>query len=86
MGVTEPQEESRAPAPETSPKRGRLPSGFSTVRDIITFVAGLGFVCNEVFISQTAEPAIVAVGVTMMGLPLVFGADERKRGGGGDSK
>lgn len=63
-----------------------LPSGFTTLRDLITFLAGLGFVFNEVFISPSAEPAIIAVGVTMMGLPLVFGADERKRGGGGDSK
>ena len=88
MGVTEQQQEAPRPA-ETPRHRGRLlPSGFTTIRDIVTFVAGLGFVANEVFISETSEPAIIAVGVTMMGLPLVFGADERKRGsgGGGESK
>ena len=82
--MTEQQED---PAAAQSPRPKRLlPSGFQTLRDVITFVAGLGFVGNEVFISKTAEPAIVAVGVTMMGLPLVFGADERKRGGGGEQK
>lgn len=86
MGVTEPQQETPNPSEAPRPSRGRLPSGFATLRDVVTFVAGLGFVGNEVFISATAEPAIIAVGVTMMGLPLVFGADERKRGGGGDSK
>lgn len=86
MGVTEPQQETPKPSETPPPTRRVLPSGFSTIRDVITFVAGLGFVCNEVFISESAEPAIIAVGVTMMGLPLVFGADERKRGGGGEGK
>lgn len=84
MTVTEPQK-TDPKAGDPSRRGGRLPSGFTTIRDIVTFVAGLGFVANEVFVSETAEPAIVAVGVAMMGLPLVFGADERKRGGGGDS-
>lgn len=83
--MTEQQQEATTP-PEPPRHRGRLPSGFATIRDIITFAAGLGFIGNEVFISPNVEPAIVAVGVTMMGLPLVFGADERKRGGGGDGK
>lgn len=80
-------DEQETPKPEPAPRRRRttLPSGFATIRDIITFFAGLGFVCNEVFISPTAEPAIIAVGLTMMGLPLVFGADERKKGGGDPS-
>lgn len=84
--MTEHEQEAPVSEGATHRKRGRLPSGFTTIRDVVTFVAGLGFVANEVFVSETAEPAIVAVGVTMMGLPLVFGADERKRGGGGDSK
>lgn len=79
-------EQTPPPAKKEEPppsKATRLPSGFATVRDVVTFVAGLGFVGNEVFISATSEPAIIVVGVTMMGLPLVFGADERKRLGGG---
>lgn len=83
MGVTEHEQETPTPPEAPRPPSKRLPSGFTTLRDLVTFLAGLGFVGNEVFISNTAEPAIVAVGVTMMGLPLVFGADERKRGGGG---
>lgn len=87
---TTPEPTPTAPVPQPSPpsqppERKRFGSGFATARDLITFLAGLAFVGNEVFISSTAEPAIIAVGVTMMGLPLVFGADERKRGGGGNS-
>lgn len=84
---TTPEPTPPASAPQPSPsERKRFGSGFATARDLITFIAGLAFVGNEVFVSATAEPAIIAVGVTMMGLPLVFGADERKRGGGGDEK
>ena len=83
MGVTEQQQET--PRPADPPRhRGRLPSGFTTIRDLLTFTAGLGFIGNEVFISENSEPAIIAVGAAMMGLPLVFGADERKRGKGGE--
>lgn len=60
-------------------------SGFASARDLLTFVAGLAIIGNEVFISPTAEPSIVAVGVVMIGLPVAFGADERKRKGGGES-
>lgn len=78
------EQKENAPSSPAEPSRRRaLPSGFSTIRDIVTFAGGLAFVGNEVFISTTSEPAIIAVGVTMMGLPLVFGADERKRKGGG---
>lgn len=58
-----------------------MPSGFSTIRDIVSFVAGLIIIGNEVFIQKTADPAVIAVGMAMTGLPLVFGADERQKGG-----
>jgi hypothetical protein len=57
---------------------GRLPSGFATLRDLISFIGGLAIIANEVFISASVEAYAVGVGVAMMGLPLVFGADERK--------
>lgn len=59
--------------------RRMLPTGFATLRDVVTFVIGLGIIINEVFLQPTVEPAAVAIGVAMTGLPLVFGADERRK-------
>lgn len=84
--MTDHVQETPPPAePSGPPPKRMLPSGFSTLRDLITFFAGFAFVCNEVFISEQVEPPIIALGAAMMGLPLVLGADERKRGGRGDS-
>lgn len=63
----------------TEPKRKRLPSGFATIRDALTFAAGMGIIGNEVLGSSEVQPAVLAVGLTMTGLPLVFGADERRK-------
>lgn len=66
--------------PSETPRRRRvLPTGFATIRDILTFTVGVGIILNEVFLQPTVEPASIAVGVAMTGLPLVFGADERKK-------
>lgn len=70
--------------PPAAPARKPFTHGFASVRDIITFLGGLAIIANEVFISDTAEASIVAVGVVMIGLPVAFGADERKRKGGDD--
>lgn len=56
----------------------RMPSGFSTIRDLISFFFGLGVIVHEVFLSVEVEAYAVGIGLAMMGLPLVFGADERK--------
>lgn len=61
------------------PARPRMPSGFSSVRDILSFIAGLGIISNEVFFSDKVEVAILTVGVALAGLPVVFGADERRK-------
>lgn len=72
-----------APVPPETPsalkvKRG-LPSGFASIRDLICFVAGLIIIGNEVFFSRgDIEAYAIGVGVALLGLPLVFGADERK--------
>jgi hypothetical protein len=68
-----------SPPTPTKPGRNLLPSGFSTVRDLLSFVAGLAVIANEVWISKTAEPTVIAVGIAMLGLPAVFGADEKKK-------
>jgi hypothetical protein len=70
------------PVPPDTPavikaKRG-LPSGFASIRDLICFIAGLIIIGNEVFFSPEIEAYAIGVGVALLGLPLVFGADERK--------
>lgn len=64
-----------------SPRRRALPTGFATIRDIITFGLGTVIVCNEVFVSRQVEMTAIALGAAMMGLPLVFNADERRKSG-----
>lgn len=66
----------------TLTKRRLLPSGFATLRDVATFLAGMVIIGYEVFYNDTVEPYVLAVGLTMTGLPLVFGADERRKGNG----
>lgn len=57
----------------------RLPSGFATIRDALTFTLGMAIIVNEVFVAAKVEPAAVAIGAALAGLPLVFSADERRR-------
>lgn len=74
--------------PATPPKgakaaalgRKPLPSGFATLRDVLSFLVGMAIIGFEVFLQPNVEPASIAVGLTLTGLPLVFSADERKRG------
>lgn len=81
MGADQDEEQTDGPgAPE--PPRPGLPSGFATLRDVVSFVLGAVIIANEVFLQPTVEPTAVAVGLTLTGLPLMFSADERKKGGG----
>jgi hypothetical protein len=57
----------------------RMTTGFATLRDLVTFIAGLGIVLNEVFFSTSIEEVAVGVGFALMGLPVVFRTDERKK-------
>lgn len=70
------QAASKTPAKRRA-RRG-LPTGFSTLRDVISFLLGIGIVVNEVWLSTSVEAYAIGVGVALMGLPLVFGADERR--------
>lgn len=74
------------PQPESAGRRIviRLPSGFATIRDVLAFGAGMAIIYNEVFRSKTVDAAAVAVGISLTGLPIVFGADEKRKSG--DSK
>lgn len=70
------------PPPTRGNGRQLLPSGFTTIRDALTFVIGVVIIGYEVFVSPEVEIGVLAVGLTMTGLPVVFGADERRKGGG----
>lgn len=56
-----------------------MPSGFSSLRDLLSFLAGMVIVGNEVFFQSEVEVALLTVGVALLGLPVVFGADEKKK-------
>jgi hypothetical protein len=68
-------------SPVPSKHGSRLPSGFTTIRDALTFLVGIIIIGYEVFVSTEVEIGVLAVGLTMTGLPVVFGADERRKGG-----
>lgn len=55
-----------------------MPSGFASIRDILSFIAGVAIIANEVFLQSTVEVAVLTVGVALAGLPVVFGADEKR--------
>jgi VIT1/CCC1 family predicted Fe2+/Mn2+ transporter len=64
--------------PVAAAKKRGFPSGFTTLRDAISFAIGALILINEVFLSPSVEPYAIGVSVALMGLPIVFGADERK--------
>lgn len=61
--------------PRRSP---RLPSGFKTARDLISFIAGMLVIGHEVFFQESIDALAVGIGGALLGLPVVFGADERR--------
>jgi hypothetical protein len=60
-------------------RSGQFSFGFATMRDLLSFLAGMGIIAHEVLVSETVDPYAIGVGVALTGLPIVFG-------GGGDSK
>lgn len=77
------------PAPATPVRRRRkkgLPSGFASIRDLVSFVAGMGIIGNEIFLSDKVEVYAIGVGIALAGLPVVFGADERRGNKGGEAQ
>lgn len=55
----------------------RFASGFATVRDLLSFVGGLGLLGHEVFLAPTAEPVLVAAAVALTGVPLALSGTGR---------
>jgi hypothetical protein len=58
--------------------KARFQTGFATLRDVLSFLVGVGITVHEVFLSSSVELYALTAGVALMGLPLVFGADEKK--------
>jgi hypothetical protein len=42
------------------------------------FLTGLAIIAHEVFFAGAVEPAAVAIGIALTGLPVALGADERR--------
>lgn len=57
----------------------RFTTGFTSLRDVLSFIAGVVLIGHEVFFSKTIEVSVLTMGVALAGLPVVFGADEKKR-------
>jgi hypothetical protein len=56
------------------------------IRDVLIFVGGMAFAAHEVFLRSEAErPTILILAATMMGLPLVLRADEKREAANGGS-
>lgn len=68
-----------APAPE-EPKRRVLKSGFTTLRDLVSFLLGAAIIVHEV-LSPTVELFAMGAGLSLMGLPFALAADEKRKGG-----
>lgn len=49
-------------------------------RDLVLFVAGLGFMAHEVLIQPVERPFIISAALGMMGLPVFLRLDERRQG------
>lgn len=73
-----PSVRSRRRAAERRHQSRMLPSGFSSIRDVLSFIAGIVIIGNEVFFQDAVEIALLTVGVALLGLPVVFGADEKR--------
>jgi hypothetical protein len=46
---------------------------------VLCFILGVAIILHEVFIQATAEAAVIGVGVALCGLPLVLGADDKRK-------
>jgi len=77
FGAPEPPEKPPAQV-TTQRRRSVLPSGFATIRDLVSFIAGLAIIGHEVFLSPQTEAYALALGLTLCGLPVAFSSDEKK--------
>lgn len=69
-----------APVPVVVPPAARrFVLGFASLRDVLSFLAGVTIIGHEVFFSHRVEVAILTVGVALAGLPVAFGADAKHK-------
>jgi hypothetical protein len=57
-----------------------LKSGFTTLRDLVSFLLGAAIIVHEV-LSPTVELFAMGAGLSLMGLPFALAADEKRKGG-----
>ena len=57
-------------------RRRKMTSGFSTVRDLLSYLLGLAVIGYEVFAADKVDWGALLVGMGLMGLPLALGAGD----------
>lgn len=73
-------------------QRSRMPSGFRSVRDVLTAGLGAAGIVHETLLSQQERPTLLIIYAGLLGLPLVFREQDKRpsdgkgSGGHGDEK
>lgn len=49
------------------------------MRDLVSFLLGLGMVIDQVWLSRSANTTLILAGLALMGLPVALGIDEKKK-------
>lgn len=65
---------------------GRWEQWNTRIRDIVLFVIGVAGIINELFLIAEPRPSSLVFLGSLVGLPFVLNADERRRRSGKDSK
>lgn len=52
------------------------------VRDLVIFAVGIGGVINELFVLENPRLVALPIIASLIGVPFVLNADERRSGGG----
>lgn len=60
-------------------RRWGMNSGFTSVRDMLVFLVGLGVLSKAVWFSSPVDLELVLVAAGLMGLPVATAADERRQ-------
>jgi hypothetical protein len=58
-------------------RRHRIPSGFRSIRDILTAVLGAAGIVHESLLSSQERPTLLIIYAGLLGLPLVLRESER---------
>jgi len=58
------------------PPRRRLPTGFRSVRDLVSYLLGAGVLIYEVVVTDEMRWGVITVAMVLLGLPLALGSGD----------